>query len=157
MYANELMTCLAERAGIELELGESSACHLECDGLFVSIDHFQELDCFTFTADLGEPPPERLDALYAAMLEGNHLFAGTAGSTLARDSQTGHCTLCRMLPIAQLDGEMFVKAFEQFLNTAETWARIIADFRSAAQIPADDDAGRIAHGAGFQDTSFMQV
>ena len=41
--------------------------------MVVSIHDLRELSAVALVGDLGEPPPERLEALYKAMMEANYL------------------------------------------------------------------------------------
>jgi len=107
------------------------------------------------TGDVGEPPPERLEGLYKTLLGANHLFGGTAGATISLDPDNGRIALCRALPLATLDGDKFYAEVERFVNTAETWAKVVSDYRGAAAEAPDEGAAeeRPAFGAG----GFMQV
>ena len=129
MDAKELIASLAERLGFDL-IGEDSWA-FEADDLVVVIHHLLELDAFALTTDLGEPPPQRLEGLYKALLSANHLFTGTAGATLAVDSETDHVSLCRVYEVRHLDADSFFQATERFVNIADSWQKIIADYRES--------------------------
>ena len=134
METTELIKDLGERLGVALELDADGVCAFEADGLVISIHDLPELSAITVLGDLGAPPPERLEGLYAAMLEANHLFRDTGGATLSRDPETGHLSLCRALQRAMLSPDGFYDAIERFVSTAQVWANIIRDYREA---PAD--------------------
>lgn len=132
MEASELITALGNRLGIELKLDADGACAFGADDMVVTINHLEPLDVLVLSGDLGEPPPERLEALYKAMLEANHLFAGTGGATLSRDPESGHFAICRALLCRALDADSFYAQTEQFVSTVEAWTKLVANFRAAA-------------------------
>ena len=153
MDAKELIADIAKRIGLEYDGGDTFS--FEADGLVVAISSLPELDAVVLTGDVGEPPPERLEGLYRTLLGANHLFGGTAGATISLDPDTGRIALCRALPLMTLDGEKFYAEVERFVNTAETWAKVVSDYRGAAAEAPDEGAAeeRPAFGAG----GFMQV
>jgi len=162
MEASELVANLASRLGIELEPWES--CSFDADGIVVSINHLADAGALALSSDLGEPPPEKLEGLYKALLGANHMFAGTAGATFSLDPDTSRITLFIALPVASLDGDSFAKAVETFVNTAEMWTKVIADYREGAEIAAAqtaqaEESGETAPAPGnpFSPGGFMQV
>ena len=151
MEAKELMVDIANRINIAYDGGE--ALSFEADGLGVTINRLPELDSITLTGDIGEPPPERLEGLYKTLLGANHLFGGTAGATISLDPDTDRIALCLALPLATLDGDKFYAEVERFVNTAETWAKVVADYRDAASAADESEAAPPA----FSGNGFMQV
>lgn len=153
MDAKELIADIAKRIGLEYDGGDTFS--FEADGLVVAISSLPELDAVALTGDVGEPPPERLEGLYKTLLGANHFFGGTAGATISLDPDNGRIALCRTLPLATLDGEKFYAEVERFVNTAETWAKVVSDYRGAAAEAPDEGVAeeRPAFGAG----GFMQV
>ena len=85
MEAVDFIKDLGERLGIELELDTTGVCAFEADGLVISLHDLPELNAIAIIGDLGTPPPERLEGLYATLLEANHLFRDTGGATISRD------------------------------------------------------------------------
>ena len=153
MDAKELIADIAKRIGLEYDGGDTFS--FEADGLVVAISSLPELDAVALTGDIGEPPPEHLEGLYKTLLGANHFFGGTAGATISLDPDNGRIALCRALPLATLDGDKFYAEVERFVNTAETWAKVVSDYRGAAAEAPDEGAAekRPAFGAG----GFMQV
>lgn len=140
MDTSEIIKAFGEKIGMELKPDADGSCAFEVDGHLVMISILHELDAIALVGDLGEPPPERLDALYKAMLEANHLFAGTGGATISRDPATGRFALCRVLPCRMLDADSFYAEAERFVSTLASWSRIVRDFRAAppsAEGPSD--------------------
>lgn len=140
----ELVGKLGEAVGVELELDENGMAAFEADGLVTTIADVPEIDAVALTGDIGEPPPERLKPLYKALLEAQHLFAGTGGATISIDPESGRFALNRTLPLKILDAENFVRHVETFVNTLETFAKLVGNFRAAtAAAPEEDGRGDV--------------
>ena len=151
MEAHELMKGLAGRLGIELDAGD--VCSFEADGMVVSMYFPQASDYIAMSCDLGEPPPERLEGLYKALLGANYMFGGTMGATIALNPDDGRITLCRAMPTAMLDVDQLCRQLEHFLNTAETWRKIVSDYREGNEEAASGNAA----GAVFAPGDFLRV
>ncbi len=59
----------------------------------------------------------------------------------------------RRLALPTLDDDAFDAALEALVNQAETWRRLLADFRPAAKAAAEEAAQEPSFGAG----GFVQV
>ena len=138
MDTQELISRFGEKIGISLSL-EDGACAFEADGSLITINDLPEVGVIALSGDLGEPPPERLEALYRTLLEANHLFRETAGATISLDPEAGRFALCKSLPAALLDQDSFFSEVERFVNAVESWSRLIRDFRSAAAEAGNDE------------------
>ncbi len=149
----ELIDALGKVIGVELT-PEDGSVMLEIDEMPVVIRELVELDAVVLMGPIGEPPPERQEQLLKALLDANHLFAGTGGGTLSRDPETGIFHLCRMLPLALTDTEAFSSALERFVNVVETWRKLIADYRPVAEIVTKESA---ADDSSFGSGEFMRV
>ena len=141
MEFEELIKVLAAETGLgeSLTIDAENRCLVAFDGMEVALQGVDTAGQVHFFASLGEPPPERLEALYRGMLEANHLFRGTAGATLSLDPETGVAYLCRALACAALDGETFLAELENFVNTVEAWRRLVSDYRDHGAAPAAAD------------------
>lgn len=148
MDSHELMAALGAKLGVDLEL-EDGVCALEADGLRVVIHDLPALEAIALVGDAGEPPPGRLEGLYRALLESNHLFRDTAGATLSVDPATGRVSLCRMVLIRLLDAESFIAGVEQFVNTLEVWARIVREYRGAVESASPGEPEEAAPDGAF--------
>lgn len=148
MEFEDLLSALSKHLGGAIELQPvDGTVVLSVDDMRLSI--IDAGDVVSFVGVVGLPPPEdRLERLFKALLEANHLFAGTGGATFSIDSATGEITLCRAIPYAVLTAESFCEALTLFVNTLESWIRLVADFRAATDLP-DDQAGAAPVGAGF--------
>ena len=152
MTFEELISALGERIGVDLA-AEDGSCVINADDMVVTLMSLPDSDRLAVHGEIGDPPPEGLEQLLSAMLEANHLFAGTAGATISRDHETGRFHLCRHEPLAILDADSLAALVESFVNTLEIWRKAIASYRPVAKSAAEstDEAPR------FGATGFVQV
>lgn len=141
MEAEELLKQLGEAIGLELAFDENGACAFEADGMTVTLNNFPEFDRIVLSGDVGEPPPERLEGLYKAMLVANHLFQGTSGATLSLDPETGGFAVNLPIDCRVVDGEEFVAQTGKFVNLLESWRKIVENYRDGAG--EGDSAGEV--------------
>lgn len=137
MELAELIGDFGGRVGLELKLDENGTCSLAVDGMDVTIQDVSEAYSVGLWGKIGTPPPEGLRHLYEMMLDANHLFRATSGATISRDPENGDFYLCRLLDVRVLDTEAFFTAIEKFVNTLETWQKVIADYRPVAEAIGD--------------------
>ena len=102
MTFEELISGLGSKIGVELTSDDGS-CVINVDDMVVTLMSLPDSDRLAVHGEIGDPPPEGLEQLLSAMLEANHLFAGTAGATISRDHETGRFHLCRHELLAILD------------------------------------------------------
>jgi len=157
MEYQELLDSFAKKLGGEVEIkpDASGAVMLDVDGMPLSIMGMEELGLVALIGVIGEPPPEdRMERLYAALLEANHNFAGTAGATLSINPETRNISLCKTMPLALADADGFFNDVERFVNTLENWRKLVSDYRGAeiesktASAPQADEALPLG-GSGF--------
>ena len=129
METSELIKSFGTKIGIPLEPNDDGIYYFDADGLLISIIELPELDSIALDGDLGEPPPEGLEALYKAMLEANHLFHETNGATFSRNPENGRFELCKILSSRLMDTDSFYAEVERFVNLQEAWAKIIKNYR----------------------------
>jgi len=147
MNYDELMKSLGERMGGVRLLPDDEGCvALDVDGMPLTIMGLDELRQVALTGEIGEPPPaDRMERLYHALLVANHNLVGTRGATISINPETGRLSLCRLFPLDSIDVDAFSAGVEQFVNTLETWRRIVDDFHGAEIKPEGggkvDDAG----------------
>ena len=148
MDFTELIADFAKRHGIEGLAAEDGAAALDIDGIVVTLVAAD--DAVSFSADIGQPPTEGkatfADLLLEANLQSDAFFAKTP--------ETDTYVVVRRLALASLDADAFDAALEALVNQAETWRRLLADFRPAAEAAAEADAAETpSFGAG----GFVQV
>jgi len=155
MIFEDLIKGLGERLSIELEI-EDDTCMIGVDDMVITVMNLPEAGSVALVGDIGEPPPQGLERLYRSMLVANHLFAGTGGSTISFNDESGKFTLCRIDSASIVDAESFFTILERFVNTLETWRKMLADYRPME----DGDAGSGPSGdieADRLGASFMSV
>ena len=149
MTFEELISGLGSKIGVELTSDDGS-CVINVDDMVVTLMSLPDSDRLAVYGEIGDPPPEGLEQLLSAMLEANHLFAGTAGATISRDHETGRFHLCRQEPLATLDADSLAALVESFANTLEIWRKAIASYRPVAKSAAEGSDGTPQFGAnGF--------
>ena len=132
MTFEELISGLGSKIGVELTSDDGS-CVINVDDMVVTLMSLPDSDRLAVHGEIGDPPPEGLEQLLSAMLEANHLFAGTAGATISRDHETGRFHLCRQEPLAILNADTLAALVESFVNTLEIWRKAIASYRPVAK------------------------
>jgi hypothetical protein len=147
MDFNELIASFAERHGIADLAAEDNAAALDIDGIVVTL--VAAGDALSVSADIGEPPAEgRADfaeLLLEASLQSDAFFA--------KAPERGNYVVVRRLALPALDPDAFDVALEALVNQAETWRRLLADFRPAAKAAAEAVAEEPVLGVG----GFVQV
>lgn len=140
MEFDDLIVSFAARHGVEGLAAENGFAALEVDGVAVSL--VEVGSTLAATAEIGEPPTEGRAEFADALLEAN-LGANTV---FAKSAETGRYVLMRRLPLAQLDDTELDAAIEDLVNSAETWRRLLADFRPAAEAAAASETSAPAFG-----------
>ena len=143
----KLVSDFAERHGIANLAAEDNAAALDIDGIAVTL--VAAGDTLSVAADIGEPPvdgrAEFAELLLAANLQSDAFFA--------KEPENGAYILVRRLSLPALDAESFDAALEALVNLAETWRRLLADFRPVAKAAAEKDEAAPQFGA----SGFVQV
>ena len=148
MEFNELLDGFAKRHNVADLVASDNAAALDIDGIIVII--VAKDDKVTLSADIGEEPAEGAAAFADLLLEANL----NSDAFFAKTPESGMYIMVRRLVLQTLDDTAFDSALEAFVNRAEAWRKLLADFRPAAAAAAEaakEDA--TAFGAG----SFMQV
>lgn len=139
MQYDEIIAALSEKIGIPLT-SDDGVCQLGVDDMQVTLMSIPEAESISLYAEIGMPPPQGLETLYRTMLECNHLFKGTMGSTISLDEESGKFYLCRYDRLQMMEIDQYLKILENFVNTLETWQGILRDYRPQEQ-PAEKPAG----------------
>ena len=144
----ELISDFATRHGVEGLAVEDGAAAIDVDGIAVLLASAGgEL---LASAEIGDPPPDGAAAFADLLLEANL----ESDAVFAKSKESGRYVLTRRIALAGLDGEAFDAVLEAFVNRAEAWRRLLADYRPAATAAAEaaEDTA-VAVGA----SSFLQV
>ena len=129
----ELVAALSKDVGEEIEI-ENDTCAVRTgevarDAVTILLQGFDERRALLMTANLGQPPPERLERLYRTILEANDLFRDTCGATLSVNPAAGNVRLQRFDPYEVLSEVGLSRALRLFADVATAWARIVRDYR----------------------------
>ena len=147
MDFHELISDFAERHGIADLAAEDNAAALDVDGIVVTL--VAAGDVLSITADIGEPPTEGRADFAELMLEANL----QSDSFFAKEPESGAYILVRRLSLPTLEVDAFDAALEALVNLAETWRRLLADFRPVAKAAAE----RADEEPQFGASGFVQV
>ena len=147
MEFEKLISDFAERHSVANLAAENNAAALEVDGIVVTL--VTAGDALSVSAEIGEPPSEGRSEFAELMLEANL----QSEAFFAKEPERGAYVLVRRLPLAMLDAGAFDAALEAHVNLAETWRRLLADFRPVAKAAAS----RTSEAPQFGDNGFFQV
>ena len=148
MEYNELIADFAKRHNVDNLVAVDGAASLDIDGIIVTIVANEET--LILSAEIGEPPAEGAATFSDLLLEANL----QSGAYFAKGPEHGPYLVVRRLPLTLIDAAAFDAALESFVNNAETWRRLLADFRPVAKTAAEH-AG--AERPSLGSNSFMQV
>ena len=147
MEFTELISEFAKRHGIADLAAEDNAAALDIDGIIVTL--VASGDAVSISADIGEPPAEGRASFADLLLEANL----QADAFFAKEPEGETYVAVRRLALPTLDSDAFDAALEALVNQAETWCRLLADFRPAAKAAAEAAAEEPTFGTG----GFVQV
>ena len=143
----QLVSDFADRHHIANLSAEDNAAALEIDGIAIAL--VAAGDTLSVSAEIGEPPFEGRANFAELLLEANL----QSDAFFARDRESGLYILARRLSLPALGPEAFDAALESLVNQAETWRRLLADFRPVAKAAAERTDGAPQFGAN----GFVQV
>ena len=143
----ELISGFAGRHGVADLAAEDNAAALDIDGVVVTL--VATGDALTLSAEIGEPPGEGRADFAELLLEANL----QSEAFFAKEPGRGIYILVRRLPLPSLDAEAFDAALEAHVNLAETWRRLLSDFRPIAKAAAESAEAAPQFGA----SGFVQV
>ena len=138
MEFSELIQKFAERFGLETPEIVDDATAFDADGmpfLVMRAADEGESEYLVIAADLGEPPPERMEKLYEALLDAGHAFAGAGGGVFARNPADGHIWLQLREAYASIDVESAIAKVKALGEAAVNWRDIIREYREGSSIP----------------------
>ena len=147
MDFQQLIADFAERHSIANLAIKDNAVALDVDGIVITLVAVG--DTLSISADIGEPPSEGRAEFAELLLEANL----QSEAFFAKGPENGAYVLVRRLPLLALDGESFDAALEALVNLAETWRRLLADFRPVAKAAAE----RTEEFTQFSANGFVQV
>jgi len=160
MEFSEFIQQFAEKVGVAVPEIVDEAAAFDADGMpffLMRIVNEGESEYLVVAADLGEPPPERLEKLYQALLDAGHNFAGAGGGVLARNPGDGHIWLQSRESLSSLDVEAALAKIKSLGDAAVNWRDIIREYREGASIPEPEAAATYEAPAGGGNVGLMMV
>ena len=148
MEFNELIADFSKRHNVENLVAIDGAASLDIDGIIVTI--VANAETLTLSAEIGEPPVDGAAVFSDLLLEANL----QSGAYFAKSPEQGPYLVVRRLSLPLIDGTGFDAELEAFVNNAETWRRLLADFRPVAATAAKNAE---SEHPSFGTTGFMQV
>ena len=143
----ELISDFSERHGIANLVAEDNAAALDIDGIIVTL--VAAGDTLSVSAEIGEPPADGRADFAELMLEANLQLE----AFFAKEPENGAYVLARRLSLPTLEPDSFDAALESLVNLAETWRRLLVDFRPVAKAAAE----RVKETPIFGSNGFVQV
>lgn len=147
MDFTELISNFAEHHGIADLAAEDNAAALDIDGIVVTLIAIG--DTLSVSAEIGESPIEGKADFADLMLETNL----QSDAFFAKEPERDTYILVRRLSLTTLGSDALDEALEALVNMAETWRRLLADFRPIAKVAAEQATEEPSFGAG----GFVQV
>ena len=158
MEFSEVIQGFAERFGIEApEIVDESAA-FDADGMpffIMRAANEGESEYLVVAADLGEPPPERLEKLYQALLDAGHNFAVAGGAAFSRNPGNGHIWLQSREPFASMDVVTAISRVKAIGDAALYWSDIIMEYREGSPVPEPAATGDASGGERFSDVMMV--
>jgi len=148
MEFNQLIDDFSKRHDVANLVAVDGAAALDIDGIIVTI--VAKEDVLNFSAEIGDPPSEGAAVFANLLLEANM----QTGTFFAKVPDPGQYIIVQRLPLSLVDDDAFDAALETFVNQAETWRRLLADFRPAAKAAAERET---AERQPLGSSGFMQV
>jgi hypothetical protein len=129
-----LLETLSERLGTPLE-DAGGATAVDIDGNPVVLQDAGDL--LLLRTEIGDLPDEGREALLTAVLEANHLYAGTGGGTLALEPGVPRLVLQKYTWFDRLDPDAVPDLIARFAATADSWRRLLADYSPSSSASPD--------------------
>ena len=149
MEFDKLIADFGTRHKVESLVAVDDAAALDIDGIIVTM--VAKGDVLTISAEIGEPPAEGASAFADLLLEANM----QSGMFFAKAPRAGAYIAVQRLSLLLVDDDSFDAALESFVNQAETWQRLLSDFRPVAKAAAEH--AKSEGSPSFGSSGFMQV
>ena len=115
-------------SGLTIEDGELA---LEIDGMPILLGEAGG-EAILMTGFIGEAPSEGGEAFANLLLEATTALMDKKSAALARNPETGAYMLVQRLVKNYLTLDSFCEELTEFVNSLETWRKMLEDFRPAA-------------------------
>lgn len=102
--------------------GENHQAHFEVEDIVFTVERIESDEAVLLSADFDNLPKDATgEMIMRAMLEANHLFAGTYGASLSVDPDTMRASIQQMLWIDHLNLDEFMIRVKTFVDVATEW------------------------------------
>ena len=147
MEFNQLIDDFAKRHNGENLIAVDGAAALDVDGIIITLVANEGV--LIVSTEIGDPPVEGAAAFANLLLEANL----QSGVFFAKAPEPGPYIAVQRTPLSLIDADAFDAMLEAFVNQAETWRRLLADFRPVAKAAAE----HTAEAPVFGTNGFVQV
>ena len=113
-------------------------------------------EAIVVTGFVGDAPAEGREQFANLLLDATTELMDAKSIALARNPETGAITLVQRVALSGLTIDGFCEELSGFVNTLETWHRLLEDFRPAAEA-AQTFAAEQLDTQGLVQSGFMQV
>lgn len=117
-----LVSALSAKVKYDLKILDGVRVHVNFDDFALLVEYLPEAEQVLLAASVAEVPPDGREALYRALLQGQFLFVGTKGASLALDPEESFISLQVIRDMSALTLDNFPLLVEGFLNEAEKWS-----------------------------------
>lgn len=101
--------------------------YVDFDDLPVMFEYLEGNEQILIAVPVAQVPDENREVFYAGLLQGQFLFHGTGGATLALDPKEEFVNLQIVRDLQTLTPPDFIVLVEGFLQTADFWAKRCAE------------------------------
>ena len=155
MELKEIADGLGAKFGIEGLTVEDGEVALEIDEMPILLAMGKD-SAIVITGFVGDPPAEGGETFAHMLLEGTMNLMDEKPAALARNPETGAYALVQRVAQDGLTVDAFCEKLTGFVNTLETWRRLLEDFRPAA-VAAKESASSFPDEKELAMGGFMQV
>lgn len=147
-----LIDAVSQQLGYEIEVVDNM-CVLGSDEvkLLVMGTLVKQEEHIVIASQLGQPPPQRLEKLYEAMMQATFFSQDMAFASFTQSPQTGHLWVQRVELLAGMTPELLIDHITTLGETAQSWKKLIEDFRDTSTTQPDapelpiDPTGNFIH------------
>lgn len=154
----ELIKGFAGQVGLSDHIPtKDGSCRFDIDGMAVNFVEVPETRQLLTWAEVGEPPLEGRERLYAVLMEAMFMGRSTGGATFALNPESGSIQLFRLDPLKLLDQDAFLTMLEKFVNVLEQWRKMLGEFSAVAPKMVKTEAASAEESRQFGLGGFLQV
>ncbi|OBQ45964.1 type III secretion system chaperone [Halodesulfovibrio spirochaetisodalis] len=131
-HTQEILNHLGKIIKTDIVLDETMQAGVVIEDIHVVFSLLEEEEVLIFSAYLAPAPYENAGFLLQ-VLQGNYMWASTAGGTLAVDDQTGYLSLQQLVTLPFEHVTEVEEIFSDFLGAADYWKKQLSEAEEGAQ------------------------